>query len=257
MLLRNITKHVKDQNWFAVSLDFIIVVFGILIAFQITEWNNARSDARSERALLERLHEEIVATRTLDAATRELFVDERQENLISARHVIFGVTERTELTDKECQAIGFSHLPLFGGRAEIPVISELRATGEAKLLRDEGIVRQVSKLASLVHSGAGFEESIRSKITLLSRAFPDVILLGVEPQAVTTTEFEVDPYDVHYECDTAGMRANAAFRNAFGENVTLQFSLVEMAIDPIRQSWSDLNAALDVSLGENYKKNER
>ena len=51
MLLRRITKHVKGQNWFAVALDFFIVVVGILIAFQITNWNETR-EARSnlERA---------------------------------------------------------------------------------------------------------------------------------------------------------------------------------------------------------------
>lgn len=44
MLLRNLTKHVKDQNWFAVALDFFIVVVGILLAFQITNWSAARQD---------------------------------------------------------------------------------------------------------------------------------------------------------------------------------------------------------------------
>lgn len=44
MLLRNITKHVKDQNWFAVSIDFFIVVAGILIALQITNWSEARRE---------------------------------------------------------------------------------------------------------------------------------------------------------------------------------------------------------------------
>ncbi len=44
MILRSITKHVKDQNWFAVVLDFVIVVVGILIAFQITNWSEARQD---------------------------------------------------------------------------------------------------------------------------------------------------------------------------------------------------------------------
>lgn len=29
MILRSITKHVKDQNWFTVGLDFFIVVAGI------------------------------------------------------------------------------------------------------------------------------------------------------------------------------------------------------------------------------------
>ena len=52
MLLRRITKHVKDQNWFAVGLDFFIVVLGILIAFQITSWNEARNDRRLEAQYL-------------------------------------------------------------------------------------------------------------------------------------------------------------------------------------------------------------
>jgi hypothetical protein len=29
MILRRIMKHVSDQNWFAVGLDFLIVVFGV------------------------------------------------------------------------------------------------------------------------------------------------------------------------------------------------------------------------------------
>ena len=44
MLLRRITKHVKEQNWFAVFLDFVIVVVGILIAFQVTNWSQARQE---------------------------------------------------------------------------------------------------------------------------------------------------------------------------------------------------------------------
>lgn len=31
MILRRLTKHVKDQNWFAVALDFLIVVVGVFI----------------------------------------------------------------------------------------------------------------------------------------------------------------------------------------------------------------------------------
>ncbi|MEQ9315601.1 MAG: hypothetical protein RLN72_07100 [Henriciella sp.] len=49
MLLRRITRNVKDQNWFAVVLDFLIVVLGILIAFQITNWNDRRA-ARAQLA---------------------------------------------------------------------------------------------------------------------------------------------------------------------------------------------------------------
>lgn len=59
MLLRRITTHVKEQNWFAVGLDFFIVVIGILIAFQITAWSDRRADNRTLKTALELLHDEI------------------------------------------------------------------------------------------------------------------------------------------------------------------------------------------------------
>ena len=55
MLLRRVTQHVKDQNWFAVGLDFFIVVLGILIAFQITNWNETRQERQRTERLFERL----------------------------------------------------------------------------------------------------------------------------------------------------------------------------------------------------------
>lgn len=59
MLLRRVIEHVKAQNWTAVVLDFVIVVVGILIAFQITEWNDARKDRMKEAAYLARLDAEM------------------------------------------------------------------------------------------------------------------------------------------------------------------------------------------------------
>ncbi len=64
MLLRNISKHVKEQNWFAVALDFFIVVAGILIAFQITNWNEARQAKTRETAVLLQLEEEFSVIRS-------------------------------------------------------------------------------------------------------------------------------------------------------------------------------------------------
>ncbi len=59
MLLRRITKHVKAQNWFAVGLDFFIVVAGILLAFWINALADGRAEQRSLHVALERLHDEI------------------------------------------------------------------------------------------------------------------------------------------------------------------------------------------------------
>ena len=74
MILRRITKHVKDQNWFAVALDFFIVVAGILIAFQITNWNEAREDRGAEQRYLAELARDLEAdiTEAQDGQVRSL-----------------------------------------------------------------------------------------------------------------------------------------------------------------------------------------
>ena len=43
MLLRSLTKHVNDQNWIAIGIDFIIVVVGVFIGIQVANWNEARA----------------------------------------------------------------------------------------------------------------------------------------------------------------------------------------------------------------------
>jgi len=52
MLLRRITEHVKAQNWTAVALDFVIVVVGVFIGIQVSNWNAQRADARLESEIL-------------------------------------------------------------------------------------------------------------------------------------------------------------------------------------------------------------
>lgn len=55
MLLRSITKHIKEQNWFAVAIDFIIVVFGVFIGIQLGNWNEELADNARSQLYLERI----------------------------------------------------------------------------------------------------------------------------------------------------------------------------------------------------------
>ena len=39
MILRRVTEHVRAQNWFAVLLDLLVVVTGVFLGLQVTQWN--------------------------------------------------------------------------------------------------------------------------------------------------------------------------------------------------------------------------
>jgi len=52
MILARITTAIREQNWFAVALEFVIVIAGVVIGFQVTTWNAERNNQdRVERAI--------------------------------------------------------------------------------------------------------------------------------------------------------------------------------------------------------------
>jgi hypothetical protein len=59
MILRSITQHIKDQNWFAVVLDFLIVVVGVFVGLQVSNWNAGLADHARAQAYLERISRDI------------------------------------------------------------------------------------------------------------------------------------------------------------------------------------------------------
>ncbi|GAA6204737.1 hypothetical protein [Thalassotalea sp. SU-HH00458] len=58
MLFRRVLTHVKDQNWFAVGIDFCIVVVGVVIGIQVSNWNTVRNDTVYYQETMHRLAEE-------------------------------------------------------------------------------------------------------------------------------------------------------------------------------------------------------
>ena len=59
MLLSSVTKHVKDQNWFAVIVDFFIVVVGVFVGLQVTNWNDSLTDQEVGNEYIQRIHRDI------------------------------------------------------------------------------------------------------------------------------------------------------------------------------------------------------
>ncbi len=58
MLLQRTIDHIKRQNWLAVVLEFLIVVFGVVVAFQLQSWGEERAAGVRARQSLHQLHEE-------------------------------------------------------------------------------------------------------------------------------------------------------------------------------------------------------
>lgn len=73
MILSRIIEHVRRQHWTAVFLDFIIVVMGVFIGIQVSNWNAARADRHEYRQALGRYREELKTNlEILDKTDRDI-----------------------------------------------------------------------------------------------------------------------------------------------------------------------------------------
>jgi len=67
MIFRRVKAHIEKENWFAVGVDFFIVVVGVFIGIQVANWNEAYSDQAEYLLALERLKQETKINRnTID-----------------------------------------------------------------------------------------------------------------------------------------------------------------------------------------------
>jgi hypothetical protein len=75
MILRRVIKHVRNQEWIAIFIDFLIVVVGVFVGLQVQQWSTERTADTNEIKLLGELRTElensiIVSTNRISSFTQ-------------------------------------------------------------------------------------------------------------------------------------------------------------------------------------------
>lgn len=55
MILRRLADAIQEQNWFTVFVELILIVAGVFLGIQVSNWNEGRIDRQQEIAILGRL----------------------------------------------------------------------------------------------------------------------------------------------------------------------------------------------------------
>lgn len=145
MILRRLSSRIGARDWFAVGLDFVIVVAGILMALQIGTWDDQRRSKELERAYLTRLATEIRANIVGFSEDRQVAVDR------SERMAEFGKALRDSSTP-DAELIG-SARGFFGGAWQMPAFApsvttftDLSSTGNLQVIRNADLREAVIEL---------------------------------------------------------------------------------------------------------------
>ncbi len=133
-ILGRLSDAVREQNWFAVALELLIVIFGVVIGFQITAWGQTRADRDREQGYLERIHEDlIVDVETIDS--RIAYFD----RVIAYAEAAVAHAETGALRDDSPWAtiVAYYHASqVFPYSSTRRTFDELRQAGDLRLIRD-------------------------------------------------------------------------------------------------------------------------
>jgi hypothetical protein len=132
MILRRIAEHVKAQNWFAVGIDFVIVVVGVFIGIQVSNWNAGRADRVSERHYLVQLRQDL---KLVQVEVRDQIEFEQFQSRL-ASEIASEIIEPNAQAERRIGA-GLSHL---ANRRTLkttsPTFVDLQSSGNLEIISD-------------------------------------------------------------------------------------------------------------------------
>ena len=243
MILARLSRAVREQNWFAVALEFVIVVSGVLLAFQVSTWS-AQADQRAYvRDVLSRLHGELSSLAEVRAGTLQPRAN-RLARLLEARPVIMGAGGADTLTDTQCFFIAVSHYGVGNAPDAFPSLDELISSGALEAIRSEALrhaAMQLFSKRSAVRAQSGMDAS---RVVNLPQMYP----AAVQATLFADPEDEDDGYSRGAACDLAVMRSDTSFQAALIENTEILWTHVDFTYGFLDDAIESLRLAIEAEL---------
>lgn len=135
MLLRRVIKHVKAQNWTAVALDFVIVVVGVFIGIQVSNWNDVQHERKREAQIVANIISDLSEIERIAHRTAQTY-DGRAHSGIRLMAFLRSDAERPAdqaQFEEDLGAVSSAYPSI----PRSPTIVELLASGNTGLIRDD------------------------------------------------------------------------------------------------------------------------
>lgn len=158
VLLRRITESIRNQDWTLVFTELLIVVVGVFLGLQASNWNDQRIERNLERGYLVRLHEDFVAS-ALGIEIDNTFSKEQlaaQQMLLAALDTCHVAEEDEEVVQWGINSLGFLNAPRFFRRT----FNELASSGRIDIFQNSDLSEELANIVAEVEFREKVQESI-------------------------------------------------------------------------------------------------
>lgn len=135
MLLSRVITHVKAQHWTAITIDFVIVVLGVFIGIQVSNWNQQRQTDQKAVVFTRHLKDDLRA----EAWNLEVQIGYNQQVLVNAQRAADALDGRRPLSDEALLIAAYRATQYNSNQHRRATYDELTSTGEIGLIHSPGL----------------------------------------------------------------------------------------------------------------------
>ena len=229
-MIRIISKHMRNQNWIGLFLDFIIVVLGIFVGLQVSDWNQKRLNNIEANYQLNFLYDEL--SEAIDEGVIE--IEDSEKVLAQSFKVAMLLTQKTWDQDDRQQfekAISATYR-LWGPRHRPVSLRRIVDDGKLDLIESKELQKAILRFDSV------YREAIEQTKTTYSYS------LIQTPKISTSMQFE----GRKIVSTSDELLSNAVLRSAVRDKAVLQRVQIDVLYDlnaartEIRDTLDELNA---------------
>jgi hypothetical protein len=133
MILRRLSQSMKEQNWTAISIEFVLLVVGVFLGIQVANWNAERETNKKAVEATEKL----IADLRAESWRYQFLLEYHRDIRDAAEKTANALSGKTPLSNEEFLVNAYRASQYKQGAARRSTYDELVSTGNIALIKDK------------------------------------------------------------------------------------------------------------------------
>lgn len=165
MILRRLSQSLKEQNWMAITIEFVLLVLGVFLGIQVSNWNAERETNKKAVEFTEKL----VADLRAESWRYQFLLEYHRDIRDAAEKTANAISGKAPLSNEEFLVNAYRATQYKQGAARRSTYDELVSTGNIGLIKDEQLRNISVRAYSLSTIDNLVKEGIESRYRELFR----------------------------------------------------------------------------------------
>jgi hypothetical protein len=159
MILRRLAQHLKEQNWTAITIEFVLLVLGVFLGIQVANWN----EERQTRVRAESYTAHLKADLRHESWRYQFLLEYHRDVRAAAERAVAALAGGVALSDEDFLISAYRASQYKQNASRRSTFDELVSTGNIGLILDRELRRQVVALYNLTTIDHLVREGVESR----------------------------------------------------------------------------------------------